>query len=76
MEDEAQEPSHDRHAQFKGLALDLLEITIHVGMMGSVVPSWPPDVQENWDERVKWMREWANTQILEIQAFAESYDGD
>lgn len=65
----------ERGEQFRGLTADVVELAIHVGMMGSAAHEWPREVQENWDERVVQYRRWANQQILEIQQFAESYDG-
>ena len=71
-----EDTSDGRSKAFRGLAADLAELTIHVGLMGSVAPNWPEEVRQNWSERIEGMRKWAGEQILEIQHFAESFDDD
>jgi hypothetical protein len=54
----------------------MMELVVHVGLMNSVAGRWPEEVQENWDEKVRAIRERAEQEIVEIQEFAEFYDAD
>lgn len=38
--------------------------------------TWPEEVQNNWDEKVEGIKEWAESQIVEIQQFGEAFDSE
>jgi predicted secreted protein len=67
---------HDEYRQdlFRDLVYNCAELTVHVGMVGSIAHRWPDQVQENWREKLQGMIEWANQQIEEVQQFAEAFD--
>ena len=59
---------------YKRLAMELIELLISVGLMSSVMPQMPEDVQQNWDEKIEGMILWARQQTGEVQQFGEAYD--
>lgn len=60
--------------EFRELAGDIAETLVCVGLIDSISGSWPEDVQERWQEKLKEMREWAHLQSAEAQQFASAYD--
>lgn len=61
-------------SELRELSGDLVELAVNIGLMGSVMPQMPDEVQENFVERVTEIREWVREQTRQIQEFGSAYD--
>jgi hypothetical protein len=52
----------------------LFNFCINLGLIASVIDQYPEHVQEGFRERLTLVREWAEQQTEEAQAFGEAYD--
>lgn len=61
-------------SDFQEIVHKLADLSVNVGLLDSVMDSYPEHVRENWAERKEGIVEWADRQIEEVQAFAEHFD--
>jgi hypothetical protein len=60
---------------FKDVCSSAMELCVNIGLFTTVSSHWPENVRANWEERLKATNEWLQTQIEEVQSFAEAFDG-
>jgi hypothetical protein len=66
--------SGDDLSQFEAVTLELSALNVTLGIIGSISERWPPEVQEQWEERLDTIKDWATEQMQEAQMFAASWD--
>lgn len=63
-----------RDQEWRRLVYNLAELSVHSGLMNSVMSQYPPHVGEAFLERLEMLNEHIDRQIKEIQMFGEAYD--
>lgn len=59
---------------FRELCRNAIDLCVNVGIISSMMPRWPADVQQNWIEELNNMGERMNDEIRNVQEFASSFD--
>ena len=57
-------------------ALALFMLCIHLGIIASVITTYPEHVQEGFQEKLQQIRDFAQKESEEIQLFGEAYDDE
>lgn len=60
---------------FKEVCTSAMELCVNMGLFSAVSQHWPDEVRANWEQRLISTNEWLQSQIEEVQAFAEAFDG-
>jgi hypothetical protein len=61
---------------FQDLCGNVMELCVNVGLFNAVASNWPPQIQENWNQKIHGMIEWVQGEITEVQSFAEFFDDE
>jgi hypothetical protein len=61
----------EAHRELRISSIDLL---VNVGIISSLMPRWPEDVQRNWVDEVQQMTEKLDDMIRTAQEFASALD--
>jgi len=56
------------------LAADCIEMLVNVGIIDSISDRWPPEVQDNWRQKIEQLRDNVNSTTAEVQEFASTWD--
>ena len=67
--------AHDESfSEVRELAGDCIELLVNVGIIDSISPRWPPEVVEQWTDRLQLMRGSIARWTREVQEFASAWD--
>jgi hypothetical protein len=59
---------------YHDLQHSVMELMVNVGLFNTVADAWPNEVQEQWVMKIQAQIEWAQSEIAEVQSFAEHFD--
>lgn len=74
MADEREESEDEFTVAHRELRINSIDLLVNVGIISSLMPRWPEDVQENWIDELRQMSERLDDMTRTAQEFASALD--